>query len=78
MGIPKRRGSRWDGTFKDYTKDCGSCEFYRIIKNEKLCGWGVAFKYLVKPIKLRKCEVKNREFKDDYWRSIKYLDEIVK
>ncbi len=76
MEIPKRRGNKWDGTFKGYTKDCKSCEFYREIENKELCGWGVAFKYLVRPIKLRKCEVKNREF-EYYYHSVKYLDEII-
>ncbi len=83
MEIPKRHWSRWDGGRKNYTKDCDACEFYRKIEGEELCGWGVAFKYLVLPEKMRKCEVKNRDIKKDAYgfegtHSVKYLDKIIK
>jgi hypothetical protein len=82
MEIPKRY-SRYDRGIKDYTRDCNTCEFYRKIKGEELCGWGVAFKYLIQPKKMKKCEVKNRDMKKDMYgfketHSVKYLDEIIK
>lgn len=78
MEIPKGY-SRWDGSYKNYTKDCNSCPFYREIKEHELCGWGVAFKYLVREQeRLRKCEIKNREHgQQNFIPSVIYLDEII-
>ncbi len=81
MEIPKR--NRWDGGIKNHTKNCGQCEFYRKIGGNELCGWGIAFKYLVQPKKMKECEVKNRDMKKDRdgfeeTHSIKYLDKITK
>ena len=76
MEIPKRFGMIWEGCYKNYTKDCLGCEWYRKIANQELCGWGVVFKYLIKPGKLRTCEVRNRKDKPKY-PSIKYLDDLV-
>jgi len=77
MEIPKRRYEQWDGGSKYLTIDCPQCDWYREIKGMKLCGWGEAFKYLVKRKSPRKCEVKNREQKS-FEPSTKYLDGIIK
>lgn len=58
--IPRRTYQRWDGGLIYRTKDCDSCDFYREINNQNLCGWGVAFKYLVEKEKPKKCEIRNR------------------
>lgn len=76
MKIPKRFGIIWDGGYKDYTKDCHGCEWYRKIDNQELCGWGVAFKYLITIEKPRKCGIKNRE--QTPYASVRYLDEVIK
>ena len=79
--IPKRRFQRWDGGIIYFTKNCGGeCEFYRKIKDDDLCGWGIAFKYLTKREKQRKCEIKNRPAKDEIWptHSVKYLDSLIR
>ncbi len=77
MEIPQRPWMRWESSYKNYTKNCLQCEWYRKIDDQELCGWGVAFKYLVKSEKLRTCEIKNRKDKPNY-PSIKYLDELIK
>ena len=76
MKIPKRFGIMWDGDYKAYTKDCLECGWYRKIDDRELCGWGIAFKYLVKLEKLRTCEVRNRKDKPKH-PSIKYLNKLV-
>lgn len=48
--------SRWNGTYKDLTKDCEGCDFYKIVDKEPRCYQGIAWKYLVKGKKLRKCQ----------------------
>lgn len=57
--------SRWDGNLKYITKDCGGCQFYRELKDGeeemKLCGWGVAYKFLVQRERPRKCDLFRRE-----------------
>lgn len=75
MGIPERPLSDWDGGYKYKTKNCEGCEFYREINNKELCGWGVAFKYLDKSKKFRKCGIKNK--KPPKNNSIKYLDDVI-
>ena len=75
MEIPKRY-TRWDGSYKQLTKDCNNCEWYRKTNSNELCGWGIAFKYLTPTEKPRKCEVKNR--KQNFEPSVKYLDDILK
>jgi len=76
MEIPKRKHQRWDGDYKLLTKDCFNCEFYREIDKKELCGWGVAFKYLCKTEKPRKCEVKNRGIGEYVIHSVEYLDKF--
>jgi hypothetical protein len=76
MNIPKRFYQRWEGETKLRTKDCDGCDFYRKIDGKELCGWGVAFKYLERTGKPRKCEVRNRPAREN--QSIKYLDEFIK
>jgi len=77
--ISKRKDQRWDGQLIYLTKDCKSCDFYRNIFEKDLCGWGVAFKYLVQKEKSRKCEIKNR-LNERYWthHSLEYLDSLVR
>jgi hypothetical protein len=48
--------SRWDGSLKDYTKECSGCGYYRFMDYRNTCYWGVAWKILVKPKKMKKCE----------------------
>jgi hypothetical protein len=77
--IPKRKNQRWDGRLIYQTKDCDSCNFYRKIKGNELCGWGVAFKYLVQKEKPRKCEIRNRPQEGYYTHhSLEYLDNLVR
>jgi len=47
----------YDGNTKWYTKDCPGCRFNlpAPIKDCEACYWGVAWKYLVKRDKIRKC-----------------------
>ncbi len=76
MGIPKRHYQRWDGGYKNLTNNCSECRFYRRIKDNQLCGWGIAFKYLIKPEKtLRKCDLSERE--QTKYPSFTYLDEVI-
>ncbi len=77
MEIPKRH-SRWDGSRKYYTKNCDECEFYRKIEDKELCGWGIAFKYLIKTEKPRKCNVLRRGLPEFGKHSVEYLDKIIK
>ena len=78
--------SRWNGTYKNFTKNCDGCEYYRRVDvviyvdkqttlpdfeepekidtgdkeiTEDRCYWGVAWKRLVEPEKLRKCQYVN-------------------
>jgi hypothetical protein len=73
MEIPKR--IFWDGGNKYLTKDCETCEYYRQINGQEICGWARAFKYLKPRHNPRKCEVKDRE--KNNWHSIIYLDKII-
>jgi len=75
MEIPKRHYQRWDGGANYYTKDCDQCEFYRKIEDKELCGWGKAFKYLIRNKKPKKCDLLRRELPQK--QSIKYLDKII-
>jgi len=77
MKIPRRYWvSRWEGSYKDYTKNCDGCEWYRKIDDKELCGWGKAFKYLVRTEKRRQCQIIDR--KQEFIPSAKYLDELVR
>ncbi len=76
MDVPKRHWVRYDGFHKSLTQDCDGCEWYRKIVGEELCGWGEAFKYLVKTENPRKCEVKSREQEPNP--SVKYIDKILR
>jgi len=77
--IPKRTYQRWDGGIIYFTKDCEGCDFYREINNQSLCGWGIAFKYLVKKEKPKKCAIRNIPIKEPWIeRSYKYLDSLIK
>ncbi len=73
MEIEKR--TRWDGSSKTYTLDCNNCEWYRRIGRRELCGWGIAFKYLIRTNNSRRCEIKNRGAPEN--QSIKYLDKLL-
>ena len=57
--------SRWDGGGVYYTKDCPGCPFYRALKdgeeNIEVCGWGVAFKFLDRRERVRRCDLLRRE-----------------
>ncbi len=75
--IPNRSYQRYDGFTKLKTKDCKRCEWYRENSDAELCGWGEAFKYLVKTEKPRKCEVKNRKQEGLLVHSVGYIDEIL-
>ena len=77
--IPKRPYQRWDGGLIYRTKDCEGCDFYRNINNQSLCGFGVAFKYLVEREKPKKCEIKNRPI-ETCWthHSLEYLDNLIR
>ena len=71
----RTRWSRWEGTYKLYTKDCKECNFYRKIEGDGLCGKGRTFKYLERQKKIRRCGIKNKTIENS---SIRYLDEIIK
>jgi len=44
------RGSQWDGKFKQLTKDCETCNHFKIVKNnEKRCYVGISWKRLFMP-----------------------------
>ena len=73
MKIPGRY--RWDGSSNHYTKNCSSCQWYRKIEDSELCGWGAAFKYLIRVENMRKCEIRNRPQPEHP--SVEYLDEII-
>ncbi|MFH1503715.1 MAG: hypothetical protein ABIE36_03600 [Candidatus Diapherotrites archaeon] len=77
--IPKRPYQRWDGELIYKTKDCDSCDFYRMIFRNDLCGWGIAFKYLVQKEKPKKCEIRNRPI-ETCWthHSLEYLDSLIR
>jgi len=77
--IPKRHYQRWDGGLIYKTKNCNNCDFYRKINNQNLCGWGVAFKYLIEKEKPKACEIKNRP-EETYMtqHSLEYLDSLVR
>ncbi len=48
---------RWDGKYKFFTKNCGSCRFYSSrADNEDRCYWGVAWKRLVVRESPKKCQ----------------------
>jgi hypothetical protein len=61
--IPIGIFSEWDGSSKQYTKDCDKCESYKKIKDKELCVWGIAIKYLERTSRLRKCRLINIENK---------------
>lgn len=73
----KLSGGRQDGTSKLFTKDCEGCKFYREIERKDLCGWNMAFKYLVQTDSPVKCEVKNRETTESYVHSSQKLDDVI-
>lgn len=75
MVIPKRSWQRWDGGWKKYASNCDGCDFYRRIGDDELCGYGVAFKYLGRDGKPRKCEIRNIGI-GAHDNSIEYLDRI--
>ncbi len=76
--IPKRKYQRWDGELIHLTKDCNTCDFHRNMNNHDLCGWGIAFKYLVKKEKIRRCEIRNRPIETYHTHhSLEYLDSLV-
>ena len=56
----KTRWSRWEGTYKLFTKHCDGCKGYLQIKNFEVCGWGTAFKYLSRDGKLKGCSLINK------------------
>ena len=64
------------GYYKYYTKNCDGCKWYRNIEDEDLCGWGIYFKYLIKPKELRKCRLRNKNRRGNH--SVEYLDQLVK
>ena len=51
--------SKWDGQPIGYTSECSGCNFYQRIavldENVEVCAWGVAFKFLYMPDKIKKC-----------------------
>jgi len=51
--------SRWNGSYKLYTKNCSECQYYRFIEKEDRCYWGIAWKCLIKNEKQRKCSLLN-------------------
>ena len=71
--VPVRE--RWDGGSKYHTKDCARCGFHRKMAYDEMCGWGAAFKYLVRKEKERRCEVKDR--KPVEYPSVEYLDRMI-
>lgn len=46
--------NQYDGHFKDYTKNCGKCPYYKERDGDR-CYWGVAWKKLSPTKKPRKC-----------------------
>ena len=56
--------SRWDGSLKDYTKECSGCGYYRFMDYRNTCYWGVAWKILVKPKKVNNCGLKPTAFRE--------------
>ena len=67
---------RWDGCSKGFTKDCESCEAYFQIKEFEVCGWGMAFKYLSRKRKRKKCNIKDKTPINK--ETMEYLEEIIK
>ena len=53
----------YDGNSKSYTADCPGCELNlkHPINDRDACYWGVAWKYLIKTDKPRKCALKIEE-----------------
>ena len=57
MGIEIDPLNRWNGNWKTLTKDCDGCSSHYIIKQRDICTKGIAWKYLVNPVRrLRKCQ----------------------
>ncbi|MFQ6010182.1 MAG: hypothetical protein ACE5J7_03635 [Candidatus Aenigmatarchaeota archaeon] len=55
--VEERPWSRWNGTWKQYTKDCEDCDFYKQVDGEDRCYQGKAWKRLSRNVKkLRKCQ----------------------
>ncbi|MEK6907621.1 MAG: hypothetical protein AABW45_03780 [Nanoarchaeota archaeon] len=54
-------GSRWDGSVKHFTELCNNCEFYRKIKGEDRCYWGIAYKLMGRENTLSYCQLINKQ-----------------
>ena len=52
--------SRWNGSTKDLTINCQGCEYYINKNKESRCYWGIAYKRLEVPDRLKKCQVINK------------------
>jgi len=53
--------NRYDGLEKVRTKNCDSCPYLRIVKNEERCYWGVAWKPLFPTERPAKCMLRDKQ-----------------
>jgi hypothetical protein len=48
--------SRWDGSYKQFTKNCEGCPAYKKIDDDEICLNGWAWKRLMRVDNPRKCQ----------------------
>ncbi len=73
MIIKPRADQKWDGSHKNFTKDCDNCHCHILIEEHNLCGGGRSYKYLTRVEKSRKCDITKSKNP-----SIHYLREVLK
>ena len=77
MEIPRRYWvSRWEGYPINLTKNCESCPYHRVIEAFEVCGFGVAWKELVKSANMTSCG-KLKWPGTERTRSVKFLDKLI-
>jgi len=64
--VHKNQFSRWNGSWKLYTKNCEGCPSYERLTGEERCNIGVAWKRLYRDLtkSLRKCQYRNKSLEE--------------
>ena len=62
---PEKGYSRWNGNYKQYTKNCDGCDDYYEVDGEERCYHGKAWKRLTRTEKPRKCQFAARPSVDN-------------
>jgi len=56
LGIKRFGRSKWDGSYRQFTKGCKGCGAYKKLGDDELCLDGIAWKRLIRVDNPRKCQ----------------------